>query len=64
MRASTSTSASSAFEAPVAMLRENILLVAGRIGDDEFALGGRKEPVRDIDGDALLPLGHEAIDKK
>ena len=33
-----------------------VLLMAGRVGDDEFALVGGKEAVGDVDGDALLPL--------
>ena len=38
-----------------------VLLVAGRVGDDELALVGREITVGDIDGDALLALGLEAV---
>ena len=41
-----------------------ILLVARRVGDDELALVGREEPVGDVDGDALLALGREAVDQQ
>ena len=41
-----------------------ILLVAGRVGDDELALFRREEAVGDIDGDALLALGGEAVDEQ
>ena len=41
-----------------------VLLVPGTIGDDELALFGIEKPVGDIDGDALLALGGEAIDKQ
>ncbi len=41
-----------------------ILFVAGRVGDDELALFRRKEAVGDIDGDALLALGGEAVDEQ
>ena len=41
-----------------------ILLVAGRIGDDEGARLGREEAVGDIDGDALLALGGEPVDEE
>jgi hypothetical protein len=34
-----------------------VLLVSGRVGDDEFALRRRKEAVGDVDGDLLLALG-------
>ena len=33
------------------------LLVSGRVGDDELTLRRRKISVRDVDSDALLPLG-------
>ena len=33
-----------------------ILLMARRVGDDEFALVGGEEAIGDVDGDALLPL--------
>ena len=39
-----------------------VLLVARRVGDDEFALVGREEAVGDVDRDALLPLGFQAVD--
>ena len=41
-----------------------VLLVAGRIGDDEFALFGGEEAVGHVDGDALLAFGGEAIDQQ
>jgi hypothetical protein len=41
-----------------------ILLVAGRVGDDELALVGGEEAVGDVDGDALLALGGEAVDQQ
>ncbi len=41
-----------------------VLLVARRIGDDEFALFGREEAIGDVDGDALLALGGQAVDQK
>ncbi len=36
----------------------------GRVGDDEFALVGREEAVGDVDRDALLALGREAVDQQ
>ena len=41
-----------------------ILLVPGRVGDDELALLGREEAIGDVDGDALLALGGEAVDQQ
>ena len=41
-----------------------VLLVAGGIGDDELALLGAEEAVGDVDGDALLALGGQAIDQQ
>ena len=38
-----------------------VLLVAGRVGDDERALVGGEETIGDIDGDALLALGLETV---
>ena len=38
-----------------------VLLVTRCVCDNELALIGREEPVRHIDGDALLALGREAI---
>ena len=38
-----------------------VLLVAGRVGDDELAQRGREIAIRDVDGDALLALGDEAV---
>src|SRR6185503_20625137 len=38
-----------------------VLLVAGRVGDDELALRGREVAIRDVDRDALLALGLEAV---
>ena len=41
-----------------------VLLVAGRVGDDERAPGGREIAIGDVDGDALLALGGEAVDQQ
>ena len=41
-----------------------VLLVAGRIGDDEFALLGGKVAVGDVDGDSLFALGGESVDQQ
>ena len=41
-----------------------VLLVAGGVGDDELALVGGEEAVGDVDGDALLALGGEAVDQQ
>ena len=41
-----------------------ILLVPRRIGDDELALGRREIAVGDVDRDALLAFGLQAVDKK
>ena len=41
-----------------------VLLVAGRVGDDELALRRGEEAVGDVDGDALLALGLEAVDQQ
>ena len=38
-----------------------VLLVAGRVGDDELAAVGREVAVRHVDGDALLALGLQAV---
>ncbi len=38
-----------------------VLLVAGSVGDDELAMRGGEVAVGDIDGDALLPLGAQAV---
>ncbi len=35
--------------------------MAGRVGDDELALVGREVAVGDVDGDALLALGHQPV---
>src|SRR5690606_21487429 len=37
-----------------------VLLVAGRVGDDELAFGRGEVAVRDVDGDALFALGLQA----
>ena len=42
----------------------SVLLVARRVGDDEFALVGGKEAIGDVDGDALLALGLEPVDQQ
>ena len=59
-RASTSTTATSAVEAPVTMLRVYCAW-PGRVGDDEPPPRGREVPVRDVDRDALLALGAQAV---
>ena len=41
-----------------------VLLVAGRVGDDEAAPAGGEETVGDVDGDALLALGLETVHKQ
>ena len=41
-----------------------VLLVARRIGDDEIALVGGEEAVGDVDGDALLALGVQAVEEQ
>ena len=41
-----------------------VLLVARRVGDDEAALVGGEVAVGDVDGDALLALGVEAVDQQ
>ncbi len=38
--------------------------MAGRVGDDELALVGGEEAIGDVDGDALLALGGEAVDQQ
>ena len=38
-----------------------VLLVTGRVGDDELALARREVAVGDVDRDALLALGLEAV---
>jgi len=41
-----------------------VLLVTGRVGDDELAPVGGEIAVGNIDGDALLALGLQAVDKQ
>ena len=41
-----------------------VLLVAGRVGDDELAPVGGEEPVGDVDGDPLLALGLQAVEQQ
>ena len=41
-----------------------VLLVAGGVGDDELAVLGGEEPVGDVDGDALLALGRQAVEQQ
>ena len=41
-----------------------VLLVAGRVGDDELALRRGEEAVGDVDGDALLALGLQPVDQQ
>ena len=38
-----------------------VLLVAGGVGDDEFASRGGEVAVGDVDGDSLLAFGAEAV---
>ncbi|MNR31480.1 hypothetical protein D3C85_1489920 [compost metagenome] len=38
-----------------------VLLVAGRVGDDELARGRREIAVGHVNGDALLPLGFQPV---
>ena len=38
-----------------------VLLVAGRVTNNEFALLGAEVPVRHVNGDALLALGAQAV---
>ena len=63
LRASMRITARSAVEAPVTMLRVYCSW-PGRVGHDELAVLGREEPVGDVDGDALLALGGEAVDQE
>ena len=60
LRASTSTIARSAVEAPVTMLRVYCSW-PGRVGDDEAPLGGGEVAVGDVDRDPLLALGAQAV---
>ena len=41
-----------------------VLLMAGRVGDDELALRRREEAIGDVDGDALLALGFQPVDQQ
>ena len=41
-----------------------VLLVTGRIGDDELAAVCREEAVSDVDGDALLAFRRKAVDQE
>lgn len=41
-----------------------VLLVPRGIGDDELALIGGEKPVGDVDGNALLALGGQAVDQQ
>ena len=41
-----------------------VLLVPRRIGDDERAPGGGKAPVRDVDGDPLLPFRPQPVNQE
>ncbi len=42
----------------------SVLLMTGGVGNDELALGGREVTVGDINGDALLALGLQAVDQQ
>ena len=59
-RASTSSTASCAVLAAGDHVAR-VLLVARRVGDDELAPRRREVAVRDVDRDALLALGDEAV---
>ena len=59
-RASMRMMARSQLDAPVAMLRVYCSW-PGRVGDDELAPAGREVAVGDVDRDALLALGLEAV---
>ena len=63
LRASIRITARSAVEAPVTMLRVYCSW-PGRVGDDELALVGGEEAIGDVDRDALLALGGEAVDQQ
>ena len=52
--------ATSAVDAPGRHVAR-VLLVAGRVGQDELAARRREIPVGDVDRDALLPLGAQAV---
>jgi hypothetical protein len=41
-----------------------VLLVTGRVGDDEAPCGCGEEAIGDVDGDALLALGLQAVDQQ
>jgi hypothetical protein len=41
-----------------------VLLVAGGVGDDELAVLGGEESIRDVDRYALLALGSQAVDQQ
>ena len=41
-----------------------VLLVARRVGDDEFPPRRREIAIGDVDGDALLALGLEPVDEQ
>ena len=60
LRASTRTSARSAVDAPVTMLRVYWMWPGG-VGDDELPLGRGEVAVGDVDRDALLALGPQAV---
>ncbi len=60
LRASTRTRARSAVEFPGHHVAR-VLDVAGRVGDDELPQWGGEVAVGDVDGDALLALGPQAV---
>ena len=60
LRASTSTTATSAVEAPVTMLRV-YWTWPGRVGELEAALRGDEAAVGDVDRDPLLALGAQPV---
>ena len=63
LRASTSTSARSRVGRAGHHVA-GVLLVAGRVGQDEAAARGFEIAVGDVDGDALLALGGQAVDQQ
>jgi len=40
------------------------LFVPRRVGDDELSAFAREEAIGDVDGDALLALGRQAVDEQ
>ena len=63
MRASIRITATSAVDAPGDHVAR-VLLVSRRVGDDELAPVGGEEAIRNVDGDALLTFGGQAVDEQ